>query len=81
MSLPFLPVSPTVANIDQDLLLVVNWTPPEVNGGYTLYSGWNIYLATPPNAPPTSVFTTGLSFGGFAPLRYLTRKRTSSMVR
>jgi hypothetical protein len=64
MSLPLLPVSPTVANIDQNLLLTVNWTPPKVNGGYTLYSGWNIYLATPPNASPTSVFTTGLSFGG-----------------
>ena len=64
MSLTQLPLSPTVANIDQDLDLLVNWTPPQVNGGYSAYLGWNILLATPPTNTPVTTFTTGLQFGG-----------------
>ena len=68
MSLPFLPVSPTVANIDQDLLLMVNWTPPVAPSpeGYALLRLLRVeHLACyAAECTPTSVFTNGLSFGG-----------------
>jgi hypothetical protein len=65
MSLPLLPVSPAVANIDENLILTVNWNPPTVNGGYTMYAGWNIYLFIPPAAAiPLTYFTTGTESGG-----------------
>ena len=64
MSIPQLPTSPTIANIDNDFFLTMNWNPPEVDGGYTIYSGWDIYLATPPGNSPATYFTNGLAFGG-----------------
>ena len=64
MSLPQLQPAPTVANIDENFNLTVNWTPFEVNGGYSIYEGWNISLANPPGNTPVTVFTNGLGFGG-----------------
>ena len=64
MSLPLLQPAPTVADIDQDYLLTVNWQPIAVAGGYTIYSGWNILLANPPGNYPVTTFTDGLGFGG-----------------
>ena len=65
MSLPLLPVSPTVANIDESFNLAVNWTPHAIGGGYAMYSGWNVYLFSPPSAAlPLTYFTTGIQYGG-----------------
>jgi hypothetical protein len=68
MSLPVLPFSPTVANLDHDYLLTVNWVPVnEVLSGdlpYSAYEGWNILLANPPGNTAVSYFTDGLSSGG-----------------
>src|SRR5271157_159802 len=64
MSTPALQAAPTVANIDQNYLLTVNWTPFDVNGNYSIYSGWNLFVATPPGNTPVTYFTTGTAFGG-----------------
>ena len=64
MSTPLLTPAPTVANIDQDYLLLVNWQPLSVAGGYTIYSGWNILVANPPGNTPVTTFTDGLDSGG-----------------
>lgn len=69
MAIP-LPVSPTVATIDQNNFMVINWNPPVFNGGYTLYKDWNIFLGTPPSNFPGTIQLingqkpTGLEFPG-----------------
>lgn len=47
-----LPVSPTIATIDQNNLLVINWNPPVVSGGYAVYLDWNVWMAQSPFTPP-----------------------------
>jgi hypothetical protein len=68
MSLPILPNSPTIANIDSNYNILVNWVPVnEVLAGstpYSAYAGWNILLANPPGNTPVFYFMDGLGSGG-----------------
>lgn len=65
-----LPVSPTIATIDQNNFLVINWNPPVFIGGYVQYKDWNIFLGTPPSNFPgilqliNGIKPTGLEFPG-----------------
>ena len=56
--------------IEEDLTLTLNWNPAAVNGGYSVYNDWNIWLIAASN--PTDPLLqsvegnlpTGLEFGG-----------------
>jgi hypothetical protein len=41
--------APTVGSIDQNYNFTLNWTPYSVNGGYSVYKGWDIYLRSLPS--------------------------------
>ncbi len=71
MTTPYLPVSPTIATIDQNNFLVINWNPPVLPQGYSEYLDWNIWLSsTFPFTPPgilqlvNGKKPTGLEFAG-----------------
>lgn len=57
--------APTIATIDENNMLTVNWQPYQVNGTYSAYRGWNITLRTPPGfGTPVIIFNDGLESGG-----------------
>jgi hypothetical protein len=69
--------SPVIATIDDFNLLTINWQPFLVNGDYTVYRGWNLFITTPPGGSAQQVFTTGLDFGGTASARSFQEQLTT----
>jgi hypothetical protein len=61
--------SPTIATIDSNNNLTINWQPFIVDGGYTIYKDWDIYLTSVPGGTPqlqliNGNLPTGLEFPG-----------------
>jgi hypothetical protein len=56
--------APTVGTIDENQNLTLNWNPPTVDGSYSVYKGWNIYLTQIPGGSPVlQTLPTGIPTG------------------
>jgi len=55
--------APTIGTIDENFALTLNWQPLPVNGSYTVYRGWNIWLSAPDATPVLQTVNGNLPTG------------------